>query len=120
LRVLLVEDDPESSECVGELLRFWGHEGRLAETGGAAFAAAAEFRPQAAIVDFQLPDMNGAEVARRLRADFGSDLLLIAFTGFSDPAHREQARASGFDDFMVKPVDFKALRERLGRFAAGG
>src|SRR5258706_5469305 len=118
VRVLVVEDDPASSECLGEMLRFWGHDGRVAESGAQALALAADFRPHVAIVDFQLPDLDGAEVATRLRAEYGGAIVLIAFTGFSDASHRERAQRAGFDEFLVKPVDFNALQALLRRMLA--
>lgn len=63
------------------------------------------FRPEVAIVDIGLPDMDGYEVARRLRAEVGSEIYLVALTGYGQPEDRRRAMESGFDAHLVKPIE---------------
>jgi CheY-like chemotaxis protein/two-component sensor histidine kinase len=113
-RVLVVDDNRDSAETMAVLLRLWGHEARSAEHGEAALAVAQEFRPQAVLLDIGLPQMDGYEVARRLRALPGLDgVLLIAMTGYGQDRDRRRARRAGFDHHLVKPVDPEALRRLL-------
>jgi len=74
---------------------------------------AAEARPDVALIDIGLPDMDGYELAERLRAlPGGAGIRLIALTGFS--AHQERSAAAGFDAHLVKPVAPEALLRALG------
>jgi signal transduction histidine kinase/DNA-binding response OmpR family regulator len=109
-RVLLVEDNPDGAETLSTLLRLAGHEVRVASDGPAAVAAAAEYRPDVAVVDIGLPGMDGYEVARRLRADPATRrAVLVAATGYGRDDDRRRAAEAGFDHHMVKPVDPAAL-----------
>ena len=113
-RVLVVDDNRDSAETMAVLLRLWGHEARSAEHGAAALEVAQEFRPEAVLLDIGLPQMDGYEVARRLRALPGLDgVLLIAMTGYGQDQDRRRARRAGFDHHLVKPVDPEALRRLL-------
>jgi CheY-like chemotaxis protein len=111
--VLVVEDSVDSAETLGELLRMWGHEVRLAHDGKDALRLAREYRPQVILLDIGLPDMDGYAVAHRLRGeDLGGDLL-VALTGFGEEQDRHRARQAGFDRHLIKPVDPDALLELL-------
>jgi len=113
-RVLLVEDNLDAAEALGELLRMWGHPVELAHDGGAALQAAREVRPEVVLLDIGLPGMDGYEVARRLRATAGMEAVrLIALTGYGQEADRRLSRLAGFDHHLVKPVDLDHLRGLL-------
>ena len=71
------------------------------------------FRPPAAILDIGLPGMNGYEVARAARALLGSDILLIALTGYGSAVDKQRARAAGFDHHFSKPAEISELMQAL-------
>lgn len=105
-RVLLVEDNPDALYSMAALLRMDGHQVLEANNGEEALDRAQRSWPDIAFVDIGLPDRNGYEVARALRAlGGGRSLRLIALTGYGDAEHRRQSVASGFDQHLVKPVD---------------
>ena len=113
-RVLLVEDNLDAAESLGELLRIWGHEVTMAHDGAAALRAVPEARPEVVLLDIGLPGMDGYEVASRLRATPGlAGLRLIAVTGYGQESDRRRARLAGFDHHLVKPVDLDRLRALL-------
>jgi CheY-like chemotaxis protein len=111
---ILVVDDNAATACgMAMLLELSGHEVEVAHDGPTALELAAARPPRVALLDLSLPEIDGFEVARRLRAAGGSrPLLLVAVTGRCDDDVRRQARDAGFDDFLTKPVDIDAL-ERL-------
>ena len=83
MRVLIVEDDPDSSNCLDEMLRFWGHETRVADSAAEALSIAHEMRPEVALLDFQLPDLDGPELAQKLRQDpSNARIFLVMITAF--------------------------------------
>ena len=107
-RVLLVDDNRDLAESLAALLRLGGHEVVLAPDGPAALRIVQTRPPDLALIDIGLPGMNGYEVARRMRA-LGCGARLVAVTGYGGHDERERARAAGFDDYFVKPVDPAAL-----------
>jgi len=114
LDVLIVEDDDDSREMLAELVSMLGCHALRAGDAAQALRHAQESKPDLALVDIGLPEVDGYEVARRLRAQPGSkDMRLIALTGYSDLSVREEALAAGFDDFVVKPVLPEALESLL-------
>ncbi|MGJ0393584.1 MAG: chemotaxis protein CheB [Methylocystis sp.] len=121
-RVLLVEDNPDVAETSKLMLELDGHHVFVAGNGQSALKAAAEQRPDVVLLDIGLPDLNGYEVARRLRAT--SNAVLIAVTGHGAPADCALAREAGIDQHLVKPVEPAALlaivREAGGRAAKPG
>jgi CheY-like chemotaxis protein len=114
-RVLIVEDDEDVRDVLGELVASLGHEPLPAANVDEALKRASESPVAAALVDLGLPDVDGYEVARRLRASAGGgSMRLVALTGYSDAETRKHARAAGFDHFLVKPADPAAIERALG------
>lgn len=106
LRVLCVDDNRDAADTLGVLLELVGYESRVCYDGETALAAAAEFHPDAAILDLSMPGMSGDELARRLRAtDWGKTLPLVALTALGGEDARELTAAAGFDLHLVKPVN---------------
>jgi two-component system, sensor histidine kinase len=106
LCVLVVDDNIDNADSLSELIALCGHEVHKAYTGEAALRAAAHCHPDVAILDIGLPDLDGREVARRLRSDRAtSHATLIALSGWGQPADREGSSAAGFDHHLVKPAD---------------
>lgn len=121
LRILVVEDDPESLEMMGALLSLWGHDARLVPAGPAALEAVEREMPDVVLLDLGLPGMDGFEVARRLRCRPGGDSAFIAaVTAYRGDEHRRQAREAGFDRYLTKPVDLEGLREVLDEASGSG
>jgi CheY-like chemotaxis protein len=104
IRVLIVEDDDDSREMLGEWVCALGHHQLPAANADEALTQTLESRPELALIDLGLPGVDGYEVARRLRAAVGGSIRLVALTGYSDGIARQTADAAGFDDFLVKPV----------------
>ncbi len=119
LRVLVVDDYPDTRAALRILLRLWGHDSREAADGPCALRTARDFRPDVALLDLGLPgDIDGCEVARRLRSDEAlRGVLLIAITGFGREADVERCREAGFNDHLLKPFDPEQLKSLLGRHA---
>ena len=114
LRILIVDDNVDAADSIAMLLSMEGHQTRTVNTARAALLAAPEFKPEVVLLDIGLPEMDGYEVARRLRAQNGAHLMrLVAVTGYGQPADRRRARAAGFDEHMVKPVEPALLQAFL-------
>lgn len=121
LRILVVEDDPESLQMMGALLSLWGYEPRLVPAGPAALQAVEEETPDIVLLDLGLPGMDGFEVARRLRArPGGGGIFISAVTAYRGEEHQRQAREAGFDRYLMKPVDIDTLRQLLVQASRGG
>lgn len=113
-RILLVDDHIDAGETMGMLLRAAGHDVRVVTGGPEALEIATDFQPSVVLLDIGLPGMDGYEVARRLREQFGPrPVLLVAISGYGQDEHRRAAREAGFDHFFTKPVSIKTLREFL-------
>lgn len=118
--VLLVEDNADSRESLGELLELFGHDVRTAADGPEGIRLATERPPDVAIVDVGLPGLSGYDVARRLRADLGSSIRLVALTGYGQPEDRRRAFDAGFDAHVTKPVDIDELDRTIGGAPGSG
>ena len=117
-RVLVVDDNTDEADSLGELLELWGYEVRTAYDGPAALSEAAAFRPGIVLLDIGLPRMNGYEVARRLRAESGpTPPRLVAVTGYGQEEDRRLAEQAGFEHHFTKPVDPDHLRHLLKQAA---
>ena len=115
-RVLLVDDNPDSSEPLSLLLQSKGHETRVATDGAQAISVADEFKPNCVLLDLGLPRMDGYEVARRLRdRPYGSDVVLVALTGWAGRDIRTKAAEAGFDYHLVKPVNWDEVENIVRR-----
>ncbi|CAN5710806.1 hypothetical protein BH11MYX2_BH11MYX2_00380 [soil metagenome] len=115
LRILMVDDNVDAAELLGEVVRAVGHEVIVAYDGAAALEIASEFKPEIAVLDIGLPKIDGYELARRLRQLPGcADIKLIALTGYGQLDDRERSKAAGFAHHLVKPVEIARLRALLG------
>jgi len=119
LRVLVTDDVPDSADSMVMLLRLWGHDAQVAYGGQAALEAVASHKPDLVLLDLDLPDISGLEVARRLRADARlRGIRLVALTGYGQREDRRRTQEAGFDEHLVKPVDPKELKKLLEGLAA--
>jgi CheY-like chemotaxis protein len=115
-RVLLVDDYPDVLDMWGMYLRWRGYDVDTASDGFEAIERAHEHVPDVVVLDLGLPGINGCEVAVRLReAPDTSSVPLIAATGYSNSSQLIEARESGFDAIVLKPVDPAQLAEEIER-----
>jgi CheY-like chemotaxis protein len=113
-RILIVDDNRDSADSLAVLLRILGHEVRQAYDGLEGFAAALEFLPDVLLLDIGLPGMNGYEVAKRIRSENGlRSVRIVAVSGYGSDEDRQRARAAGFDDYLVKPLELASLESIL-------
>ena len=115
LKLLIIDDNVDLAFGLSTYLsKTWHQDVQVAHTGNAGLEAAERFSPDAVLLDIGLPDLDGFEVARRLRNDLGLDRMpLLALSGFSSDEDRERAAAVGFDRYFVKPVQFDVLMDAI-------
>ncbi len=118
LRLMVVDDNTDAADVLCLLLEALGHTTSAEHDAEHAIERARLQAPQMLFLDIGLPDMDGYELARRLRAMPGTaDAVLVAVTGYGQPDDRERARQAGFDHHLVKPVKLAAVRELLDAYA---
>jgi len=116
VRVLVVDDNEDAAQMLAAALEWSGCEVQVAHSAGQALERIAVFAPGVALLDIGLPDMNGYELARRVRQLPQSEgALLIATTGWGQQKDRERAFEAGFDHHLTKPIDLELLRPLLER-----
>ncbi len=104
LEILVIEDNVDAAESVAHLLELEGHHVHVATDGRSGIAKARELRPEVVLCDIGLPDVDGYEVARALRADPAlRGTRLVALTGYTLPDDKERARQAGFEAHLGKP-----------------
>jgi PAS domain S-box-containing protein len=117
-RILVVDDNVDAAESLQRVLQIHGHTVRAVGDGYAALDAVASFRPTVVLLDIGLPEIDGYEVARRIRAmPRGGEICLCAVTGWGQADDKQRARDAGFDEHMTKPVDLAALAALIARAA---
>jgi signal transduction histidine kinase/CheY-like chemotaxis protein len=113
-RVLIVDDNADAANSLAMLLALRGHETQVAFSGREALERIDAFRPEVVLLDIGLPEMDGYELADRLRERPAlRGVRLVALTGFAQPEDQQRARSAGFDDHLVKPVSLSALERVL-------
>jgi two-component system response regulator MprA len=110
-RVLVVEDDAEITDVLRRSLRHEGYEVRTAGDGVAALDAAARFVPDLVVLDLGLPQLDGIEVCRQLRAD--GDVPILILTARTETDDRVTGLDSGADDYLVKPFERQEFLARI-------
>lgn len=120
LRVLLAEDDPTNQMVTIAMLQRLGHSVDLARTGREALAAAGGAEYDVILMDMMMPEMDGLEAIRVIRALDGAAAAtrIIALTANALPEDEQRCRAAGADDFLTKPLRLAVLEAKLGRHAA--
>jgi PAS domain S-box-containing protein len=115
LSVLVVDDNADVAGALAMLLEILGNRVEIAHSGAEALALMARFHPRLALLDIGLPDMDGLDLARRLRERVPDPnrLLLVAVTGYGHDEARERSFAAGFDQHLAKPVDLRTLQGLL-------
>lgn len=113
-RILIVDDNRDAALSLAMLLRVLGNDVETAFDGNAALIAVSAFRPSVVLLDLGMPDMNGYEVARRMRELPGfSAVTLVALTGWGQEEDRRRTHEAGFQRHLVKPVQLDALQAVL-------
>jgi CheY-like chemotaxis protein len=117
LRVLIVDDNKDAADSMGDLWRLMGHHAEVAYSGTAALQIAGDLEPDLVLLDIGLPEIDGYEVARRMRRAVARSVRFVALTGYGTEDDKRRSREAGFDEHVVKPVDPAALAgiaERAG------
>jgi CheY-like chemotaxis protein len=117
LRILAVDDNVDLATSLASVLGMWGHTVRTAHDGSAALEVASVFSPEVVLLDLGLPQLDGLEVARRLRSNERSAALLVSMSGFGQEQTRHRSDEAGFHHHLVKPVDLDRLRGLLEDWA---
>jgi CheY-like chemotaxis protein len=106
MRVVVIEDHVDTADLMREILLEAGHDVHVAHSGHEGIAAACEATAEVVLCDVGLPDIDGYEVARRLRADARTATArLVALTGYDGDDEERKAHDAGFDRHVVKPID---------------
>jgi signal transduction histidine kinase len=118
-RVLVIEDNADAAQSLADILELRGHDVRVASDGRTGIDAALRMKPDVILCDIGLPDIDGYEVARAVRAEAAlKETRLIAVSGYARPQDRERARQAGFEAHVAKPAGVEMLDELLARDAA--
>jgi signal transduction histidine kinase/CheY-like chemotaxis protein len=113
-RLLIVDDNRDAADTLGELLSTLGAVVSVVHSGAAALEAVEVFSPDALLLDIGMPEIDGFAVARAIRSRVEhAHVVLIALTGWGQDEDRQRSRAAGFDHHIVKPPDLDKLRELL-------
>ena len=119
-QVLVVEDDPEINELVGAYVQLAGYEYASALNGTAALRKVDERRPVLIVLDVMLPDVDGFEVARRLKGEERTrGIPIVMLTALDRDEHRQRSRQMGVADYLTKPFDPDRLMDAIRRNANG-
>src|SRR5205823_6843099 len=114
LRILVVDDDDDVGDGTALLLELLGNRVRVARSGVEALRVACTETPQVVFIDIGMSDMDGFELAGRLRREPAlRDAVLVALTGYGKTQDRHQTLAAGFDAHLMKPVKTPELEELL-------
>ena len=118
LRILVVDDNEDAANSLGDILRIMGHHAEVAFGAAAALQVAADVDPDLVFLDIGLPEMDGYEVARRLRRSLRRDVRLVALTGYGTEEDKRRSREAGFDEHVTKPLLPEAISAITRRAAA--
>lgn len=113
VRVAVIDDSHDAADVLGMLLEEEGAVVRVAYDGTSGLLAVQEFKPEVVLLDIGLPDMDGYEACRRLRAAFGRGISIVALTGWGHDSDKQRAFDAGFDAHLTKPVEPQQLAETI-------
>jgi two-component system CheB/CheR fusion protein len=117
-RILVVDDEAEAAVLFASRLEVNGHQTLVVHDGPSALAAVRSFGPDVVILDLGVPEMDGYEIARRIREEHpGEKILLIAATGY--PKNEARLKQAGFDQHLIKPLDMQSLSALIGGLDGG-
>ena len=119
-KVLVVDDNTDAADSIAMVLNVLGHEARAVYDGVSGFSAALEFEPDIVLLDLDMPNVSGYDVARQIKATaWGKTILVAALTGYGQEEDRRETAAAGFDCHFVKPIDPKDLQSLLAKDRRG-
>lgn len=113
-RILVVDDNVDAAESLAVILRGSGHEVHVAHDGREGLRIARTVRPELVLLDIAMPQMNGYDVARRIRQSLGSSVRIVAVTAFGRDEDRVLSAEAGFDQHLIKPIDPAFLKSLTG------
>ena len=113
-QVLIVEDNVDQAQTLRVFLSMKGHQLEIAATGPAALEVARRFRPDVVLLDLGLPGLDGFEVARQLRQEYGEAIRIIAVSAYASENDRRQSLEAGCELHLVKPADPRFIESLLG------
>jgi PAS domain S-box-containing protein len=114
-RILVADDNQDSAAVLSSLLSSEGHDVQAVFDGLKAVESVEAFQPNVAILDIGMPGLNGYDAARKIRAQFGSNIVLIAVTGWGQEQDKKRSKEAGFDYHFTKPIDVSALEKILAQ-----
>jgi DNA-binding response OmpR family regulator len=117
-RVLIVDDEPDIANTMADGLELLGYITYVAHDATGALELTEQFAPDVALLDLGLPDLDGVELAERLFARHGKNLIVIAVTAYGDDTHRKRAAEAGFDAYIVKPAHLSDVHDTITRLLA--
>jgi CheY-like chemotaxis protein len=112
-RVVVIDDNPAAARSIQRLVTALGGECLVAHSGETGLAHIRELRPDIVILDIGMPRLDGYETCRRIREEFGSDMLIVALTGWGQDRDKQNAMEAGFDVHLTKPADPIILEKLL-------
>jgi len=116
MRILLVDDNDDAVHSLAQLLASLGHDVRVATSGQDALAVSRDFHPDVVLLDLGMPQMDGFETQRAIRASpWGASIRIIALTGWGRPEDVERTKAAGFAGHLIKPLKITELAWVLGQ-----
>jgi PAS domain S-box-containing protein len=114
-RILIADDNRDSADTLATMLQMVGHDVRVCYDGVNALTQAELFRPEVMLLDIGMPVLNGLELATRIRErPWGTQMRLIALTGWGQPEDLRRSQQAGFNHHLVKPVELSRLQELIG------
>jgi signal transduction histidine kinase/CheY-like chemotaxis protein len=114
-RIVIVEDNDDVRELLGLKLRRMGHTVKAACDGRSGVDTILSFKPDLALIDIGLPQLDGYQVASHVRSQLGDGVVLVAVSGFGLPEDKRKAAEAGFDEHITKPADVQEIESLLGR-----
>jgi two-component system, cell cycle response regulator DivK len=116
-KILIAEDNESNRLLIRDLLHHYGYEVYEAENGRKAVEMSREIAPDLILMDIQMPVMDGLTAMKHLKNDAATaGLMIIALTSFAMKHDREKMLAAGFDGYLAKPLDTRALPEAVQKF----
>ena len=116
--ILIVEDNEKNLKLVRDVLQFKGYQTIEAMTGTEGVKLAKERKPDLVLMDIQLPDIDGITALRQIRADPNTkDMPVVAVSASVMPDDQQRIVASGFNDYVMKPINVKNFVETVEKFA---
>ena len=121
LRIVIADDNRDAADSLAMLLQMDGHQVSVAHDGAGALRIVEALRPHVVVLDIGMPDLNGYQVAQRIRTSQRSEpIVLVALTGWGQAQDLARAKAAGFDHHLVKPAEPDAVRSLMTSIGAGG